>query len=178
MAEEEHGPMPRQLTVGQVAARSGVAVSTLHFYEAQGLIQSWRNQGNQRRYPREVLRRVAVIKVAQRTGIPLAEIREALGRFRTSARPRPRIGSGSRRAGAPISTTASSGCRVFATSLMGVSAVVVSPLVLVRSGIRGTSWARKGRGRACLIQGWVWTIKIQRDENIFKSANVWADTGR
>jgi MerR family transcriptional regulator, redox-sensitive transcriptional activator SoxR len=56
-----------------------VAVSTLHFYEAQGLISSWRNRGNQRRYPREVLRRVAVIKVAQRTGIPLAEIREALG---------------------------------------------------------------------------------------------------
>jgi MerR family redox-sensitive transcriptional activator SoxR len=68
----------KQLTVGEVAARSGVAVSTLHFYEAQGLIASWRNRGNQRRYPREVLRRVAVIKVAQRTGIPLAEIREAL----------------------------------------------------------------------------------------------------
>jgi MerR family transcriptional regulator, redox-sensitive transcriptional activator SoxR len=68
----------KQLTVGEVAARSGVAVSTLHFYEAQGLIASWRNPGNQRRYPREVLRRVAVIKVAQRTGIPLAEIREAL----------------------------------------------------------------------------------------------------
>jgi MerR family redox-sensitive transcriptional activator SoxR len=69
---------PSQLTVGEVAARSGVAVSTLHFYEAQGLIHSWRNRGNQRRYPREVLRRVAVIKVAQRTGIPLAAIREAL----------------------------------------------------------------------------------------------------
>jgi MerR family redox-sensitive transcriptional activator SoxR len=67
-----------QLSVGEVAARSGVAISTLHFYEAQGLIQSQRNRGNQRRYPREVLRRVAVIKVAQRTGIPLAEIREAL----------------------------------------------------------------------------------------------------
>jgi MerR family redox-sensitive transcriptional activator SoxR len=67
-----------QLTVGEVARRSGVAISTLHFYEAQGLIHSWRNHGNQRRYPREVLRRVAVIKVAQRTGIPLAEIREAL----------------------------------------------------------------------------------------------------
>src|SRR5260370_16335356 len=66
------------LTVGEVAARAGVAVSTLHFYEAQGLIKSWRNSGNQRRYVREVLRRVAVIKVAQRTGIPLAEIREAL----------------------------------------------------------------------------------------------------
>jgi len=68
----------RALTVGEVAARSGVAVSTLHFYETQGLITSWRNRGNQRRYAREVLRRVAVIKVAQRTGIPLAEIREAL----------------------------------------------------------------------------------------------------
>ena len=72
------GHVPAQLSVGEVAERSGVAVSTLHFYEAQGLIHSWRNRGNQRRYPREILRRVAVIKVAQRTGIPLAEIREAL----------------------------------------------------------------------------------------------------
>ncbi len=69
---------PTQLTVGQVAQRSGVAVSALHFYEAQGLIQSWRNRGNQRLYAREVLRRIAIIKVAQRTGIPLSEIREAL----------------------------------------------------------------------------------------------------
>lgn len=68
----------RELTVGEVARRSGVAVSTLHFYESKGLIQSWRNDGNQRRYAREVLRRVAVIKVAQRTGIPLESIREAL----------------------------------------------------------------------------------------------------
>lgn len=68
----------KPLTVGEVAARSGVAVSTLHFYESKGLIKSWRNEGNQRRYARAVLRQVAVIKVAQRTGIPLAEIREAL----------------------------------------------------------------------------------------------------
>ena len=67
----------RALSVGEVAKRSGVAVSTLHFYEAQGLIKSWRNPGNQRRYAREVLRRVAVIKVAQRTGMPLSEIRDA-----------------------------------------------------------------------------------------------------
>src|SRR5579863_6590851 len=75
---EQRPEIHRALSVGEVAARSGVAVSTLHFYEAQGLITSWRNDGNQRRYAREVLRRVAVIKVAQRTGIPLAEIREAL----------------------------------------------------------------------------------------------------
>lgn len=72
---EDHG---RQLTVGEVARRSGVAVSTLHFYETKGLIQSARNRANQRRYLREVLRRVAIIKVAQRAGIPLAAIRETL----------------------------------------------------------------------------------------------------
>lgn len=66
------------LTVGQVAARSGVAVSALHYYEAQGFVRSTRTSGNQRRYPREVLRRVAVIKAAQRLGVPLASIREAL----------------------------------------------------------------------------------------------------
>ncbi|MDG9925427.1 MULTISPECIES: redox-sensitive transcriptional activator SoxR [unclassified Pseudomonas] len=68
----------RDLSVGELARRSGVAVSALHFYEAKGLIASNRNAGNQRRYPREALRRVAVIKVAQRVGIPLAEIAGAL----------------------------------------------------------------------------------------------------
>jgi MerR family redox-sensitive transcriptional activator SoxR len=71
------GSISTELTVGEVAARSGVAVSALHFYEAEGLITSWRNSGNQRRYAREVLRRIAIIRVAQRTGISLASIREA-----------------------------------------------------------------------------------------------------
>lgn len=66
------------LSVGQLAARSGVTVTALHFYETKGLIQSTRNAGNQRRYLRAMLRRVAVIKMAQRLGIPLAEIAEAL----------------------------------------------------------------------------------------------------
>lgn len=66
------------LSVGQVAARSGLAVSAIHFYEAKGLIRSWRNAGNQRRYRRDVLRRLAVIRIAQRTGIPLTSIGEAL----------------------------------------------------------------------------------------------------
>jgi MerR family redox-sensitive transcriptional activator SoxR len=67
-----------ELTVGQLAARSGVAVSTLHFYEAKGLIQSRRTTGNQRRYTRETLRRVAFVKAAQRVGMPLRSIAEAL----------------------------------------------------------------------------------------------------
>jgi MerR family redox-sensitive transcriptional activator SoxR len=66
------------LGVGDVAKRCGVAVSAIHFYEAKGLISSWRSAGNQRRYPREVLRRVSIIKVAQRLGIPIASVKEAL----------------------------------------------------------------------------------------------------
>ena len=65
------------LTPGEVAKRSGVAVSALHFYESKGLITSIRNSGNQRRYKRDVLRYVAIIKIAQRIGIPLATIGEA-----------------------------------------------------------------------------------------------------
>lgn len=66
------------LSVGQVAARSGLSVSAIHFYERKGLIRSWRNAGNQRRYRRDVLRRLAVIRVANRTGLPLASIATAL----------------------------------------------------------------------------------------------------
>lgn len=67
-----------ELTPGEVARRSGVAVSALHFYEREGLIDSVRTAGNQRRYARDVLRRLAFIRIAQRVGIPLAEIRAAL----------------------------------------------------------------------------------------------------
>ncbi len=67
-----------EMTVGEVAQRSGVKVSTLHFYEQKGLIYSWRNQGNQRRYHRNVLRRIAVIKAAQMVGLTLEEIATSL----------------------------------------------------------------------------------------------------
>lgn len=67
-----------ELTVGQLSARSGAAVSALHFYETKGLINSRRTAGNQRRYGRDALRRVAFIRAAQRVGIPLATIRDAL----------------------------------------------------------------------------------------------------
>ncbi|MET8508408.1 redox-sensitive transcriptional activator SoxR [Streptomyces sp. NPDC004787] len=70
-----------ELTVGQLSARSGAAVSALHFYEAKGLISSRRTSGNQRRYGRDTLRRVAFIRAAQRVGIPLATVRDALARL-------------------------------------------------------------------------------------------------
>jgi len=66
------------LTPGELSHRSGVAVSALHFYEREDLIISRRTAGNQRRYGRETLRRVAFIRMSQRLGIPLARIRDAL----------------------------------------------------------------------------------------------------
>lgn len=64
-------------SVGKVAKRCGINVSALHYYEQQGLIRSGRNAGNQRRYKPEVLRRIAVIKAAQRVGVSLEEIKRA-----------------------------------------------------------------------------------------------------
>jgi MerR family redox-sensitive transcriptional activator SoxR len=70
--------VPEELTIGEVAARSGVAASALRFYEAQGLVSSSRTSGNQRRYSRAVLRRIALIRAGRTAGIPLERIRAAL----------------------------------------------------------------------------------------------------
>jgi MerR family redox-sensitive transcriptional activator SoxR len=66
------------LSVGQVAKRSGLPVSTLHFYESKGLLGSKRTAGNHRVYARGTLRRIAIIRIAQASGISLAEIKTAL----------------------------------------------------------------------------------------------------
>ncbi|QOL24570.1 redox-sensitive transcriptional activator SoxR [Thalassotalea sp. LPB0316] len=66
------------LSVGKVAKRCGIKVSTLHFYEEKGLIRSWRNQGNQRRYKPDVMRRISVIKAAQKMGVSLDDVQQAL----------------------------------------------------------------------------------------------------
>ncbi len=71
-------PNKCDLTVGDLAIRSGVSVSTLHFYEREGLIKGWRTTGNQRRFDRGTLRLVGIIRVAQRAGIALAAIKETL----------------------------------------------------------------------------------------------------
>lgn len=86
--EVHHAPLRSELTPKQLSERSGVAVSALHFYERQGLIHSRRTSGNQRRYKRETLRRVAFIRASQRVGIPLAEIRAALDTLPDGRTPR------------------------------------------------------------------------------------------
>jgi MerR family redox-sensitive transcriptional activator SoxR len=66
------------LTIGALSERTGVAHSALRFYEAQGLIHATRSDGGQRRYPRDILRRVSFIRIAQQVGLSLEEIRAAL----------------------------------------------------------------------------------------------------
>jgi len=71
-----HGP-DEPLTIGEMSRRTGVAPSALHFYESLGLIASTRTSGNQRRYARHMLRRVSLITVAKRLGIPLSDVHDA-----------------------------------------------------------------------------------------------------
>ena len=70
--------MARELSIGELSARSGVSQSALRFYERQGLIAARRTDGNQRRYPGVTLRRVALIQAGKAAGIPLERIRGAL----------------------------------------------------------------------------------------------------
>ncbi|MBW8192816.1 redox-sensitive transcriptional activator SoxR [Neiella marina] len=77
----------KEFSVGQVAKRCGVNVSALHFYEQKGLIRSLRNQGNQRRFKPDVLRRVSIIKAAQAMGISLEEIKSAFDALPNSRTP-------------------------------------------------------------------------------------------
>ena len=77
------------MTIGQLAARSGVAASALRYYERLGLIRAGRTSGNQRRYERAELRRVSFIRIAQQVGVSLEEIRAALDELPDSRTPSP-----------------------------------------------------------------------------------------
>ena len=79
--------MQDALTIGELAARSGVAASALRYYERLGLIAARRTTGNQRRYDRSTLRRVAFIRIAQQVGVSLDEIRQALAMLPESRTP-------------------------------------------------------------------------------------------
>ena len=79
--------MHDSLTIGELSARSGVAASALRYYERIGLIHSIRTGGNQRRYGRSELRRVAFIRIAQRVGVSLDDIAEALAGLPDSRTP-------------------------------------------------------------------------------------------
>ena len=131
----EHERVRRtRLAPAEVARRSGVPVSTLHFYEKQGLITAERTPGNQRRYDREVLRRIAFVQASSRVGIPLAEIRDALDHLPVDR--------------APTSTAASPSSRRCATSSRPASVAAACPCGRACSRTRPTGWVATAPGRA------------------------------
>ncbi len=71
-------PLGREISIGQLAARTGLAVSAVRYYEAEGLIRSERNAGGHRRFERSVIRRLSFIRIAQQFGFSLDRIREEL----------------------------------------------------------------------------------------------------
>ncbi|MDT0343140.1 redox-sensitive transcriptional activator SoxR [Streptomyces litchfieldiae] len=80
-------PADEELTIGELAVRTGIAASALRFYERRGLISSRRTSGNQRRYRRETLRRVAFIRASQELGMPLSAIGDVLALLPENAAP-------------------------------------------------------------------------------------------
>jgi MerR family transcriptional regulator, redox-sensitive transcriptional activator SoxR len=81
--------MEERLTIGDLAHRSGVAASALRYWEGEGLITSERTSGNQRRYARITLRRVALIRAAQQAGLTINEVKEALSTLDPTRVPTP-----------------------------------------------------------------------------------------
>lgn len=69
------------LSIGALADRTGLAVSAIRYYEAQGLITPWRNAGGQRRFLRADIRRLSFVRIAQQFGFSLPEIRDVLGQL-------------------------------------------------------------------------------------------------
>jgi MerR family redox-sensitive transcriptional activator SoxR len=75
------------LTIGELSARTDVSASALRFYESEGLIHATRSDGGQRRYHRDVLRRVSFIRIAQKVGLTIDQLRDALGSLPDSRTP-------------------------------------------------------------------------------------------
>jgi DNA-binding transcriptional MerR regulator len=132
-----------------VAKRSGVAVSALHFYESKGLIKSIRNGGNQRRYTRDVLRYVAIIKIAQRIGIPLATIGDAFGVLPEGHTLSAKEWKSCHPSGVKSWTGAFIRWWRCVMNWTAVSAAAVCRAAIARCVTRATSWASRGQGRGC-----------------------------
>ena len=78
---------PAQITIGQLASRTGLAVSAIRFYEEKGLVHPGRNAGRQRRFERSDIRRLSFVLIAQQLGFSIAEIREQLDRLPSGRTP-------------------------------------------------------------------------------------------
>ena len=140
-----------ELTVGELSARSGVAVSALHFYEKKGLITSRRTSGNQRRYRRDTLRRVALVRIGQRVGIPLAEIAAVLATLPDGRTPNRHDWLELSARGRSGSTSGSATCSTCATTSATASAAGACRWTGATWRTRRTRWAGEGPGPRRLL---------------------------
>ena len=154
---------------GEVAARSGVAVSTLHFYEAEGLIRAGEtreiNVGMRAKY-------FVALRLSELRSVPESRLRPFGRRSRhclTNARQPPKIGIGCRRHGGPTWTSEFDGLRGCGISWMAVSAAVAFPSASARCAIHGMSWDGSGPVRSC------WIRKERRPPKTVRIARVAAD---
>ena len=138
----------KRLSIGEVAARSGVATSALRFYEEHGLITSDRADSNHRRYHADVLRRVSFIRVAQKVGLTLAEIRSALELLPDGRTPNRHDWADLAAAGAHVSTSRSRRCSGSATTSTAASAAAACRSRRARSGTPTTSRPSSAPGPA------------------------------
>lgn len=81
MSDNQDSKPQAILSVGEISKRSGLPISTIHFYEEKGIISSFRNNGNQRQFPRESLRIISLVKAAQGIGYSLEEIKSMLDKL-------------------------------------------------------------------------------------------------
>ena len=139
--------MPTGLSIGDLADRSGLAVSAIRFYETHGIVRPLRNQGGHRRYGRSDLRRLSFTLIAQRLGFPLAEIAVICPRFPQTAPLTARIGRGSRPGFAPRSPSASRPCSPFQRRLTAASAADACRWTNVRSITHRTGRPETGAAR-------------------------------
>ena len=144
----------KELTPGELSERSGAAISALHFYEREGLISSRRTSGNQRRYPRHMLRRVAFIRVSQQVGHSAAGDQGSPGLAATGPGAyQGQLGKAVCGGGGIAWTRGSMKCSGCATISPVASAAAASPCGPARSIIRPTGWGKPARARADCCRG-------------------------
>ena len=139
--------MDEALTIGEVAARSGVATSALRFYEEQGLIHSARTDAGHRRYPRAVIRRVAFVVFAQKIGLSLEEIRAELAKLPTIECLSAPTGRSCRRAGRNGFASALRSSSAWRRDSPSASAAAVYRWIAVSSRTPAIAWRGRVRGR-------------------------------
>ncbi len=151
---------PAGLSIGALARRTGLAVSAIRYYEAQGLLAPWRNAGGQRRFARADIRRLSFVRIAQQFGFTLPESAPCSTTCPAGAPRRRRTGRGSPNGSAPGSTSESKPCRPCATTWTAASAAAASRCPKCALYNPGDRAGEKGSGPRYLMGGQTGNLSV------------------